>query len=703
MNRMVNGHVGHGRWLAVSIIIGLLAGLILPSLSPRVVEAAAPAQPSNVSPADGTTDISPIHPFASSNFSAPEGDRHLASQWQITRTPGNYSSPVFDSGLDFSSKTVINIPPGNLCLNTTYCWIVRHQNDKGEWSCWSNETSFKTIVSGTPSTPINLSPVNGAGEIAQSPTLESSAFVSLDGGATHAASRWQITGVAADYSSLVFDSSLDTANKTKITVPPESLSLNTPYYWRVRHQDSLGRWSGWSAQTSFATVMRPPVAPSGKSPANGATGLSVTPTLTTSAFADPDVLASHKASHWQITAASGDYSSPVYDTGADTPNKASLTIPTGTLSYSTTYYWHVRHQDSYGNWSGWSAQTSFTTMMQPPITPSNSSPANGATVTGVTPTLTSSAFSHPDVGDSHKASRWQIAIISGNYASPVYDSNPDTTNKTRITIPAGKLRYNTTYYWHVGHQDNYGNWSDWSAETSFTTTTQAPITPSNSSPANGATGISVTPTLTSSAFSDPDVGDSHKASQWQITAISGNYASPVYDSSPDTTNKTRITIPAGKLSYDTTYYWHVRHQDSYGNWSGYSPETAFTASSIKADFSAAPIQVAPGQTVTFSDNSTGDVTSWVCDFGDGATKEWTTRPEGGKLTHSYSTAGSYTVSLKVAGAAGKDTRTKASLILASAPHSGKGLPWIPIIIGIVIVLAGGGLFWYLRRRSLYYT
>ncbi len=70
MNRMVNGHIGHGRWLAVFIIIGLLAGLTLPSLSPRVVEAAAPNQPSNVSPADGTTDISTIHPFVSSNFSA---------------------------------------------------------------------------------------------------------------------------------------------------------------------------------------------------------------------------------------------------------------------------------------------------------------------------------------------------------------------------------------------------------------------------------------------------------------------------------------------------------------------------------------------------------------------------------------------------------------------------------------------------------
>ncbi len=110
-----------------------------------------------------------------------------------------------------------------------------------------------------------------------------------------------------------------------------------------------------------------------------------------------------------------------------------------------------------------------------------------------------------------------------------------------------------------------------------------------------------------------------------------------------------------------------------------------------------------GQAVTFTDASTGDVTSWLWDFGDGTTREWTSRPADGKLTHTYSSAGTYTVSLKVAGAPGKDTRTKASLILASSPHSGEGLPWIPVIIGIVVVLAGGGSVWYLRRRSLYYT
>ncbi len=105
---------------------------------------------------------------------------------------------------------------------------------------------------------------------------------------------------------------------------------------------------------------------------------------------------------------------------------------------------------------------------QPPDTPSNISPSNGATNVSVTPTLQSSAFSDPNSGDTHAASQWQVTSTSGDYSSPVFDSGANTSNKTQIT-PSGNLSENTTYYWHVRHQDNHGAWSSWSAETSFNT------------------------------------------------------------------------------------------------------------------------------------------------------------------------------------------------------------------------------------------
>jgi len=109
------------------------------------------------------------------------------------------------------------------------------------------------------------------------------------------------------------------------------------------------------------------------------------------------------------------------------------------------------------------------------------------------------------------------------------------------------------------------------------TINQPPHRPSNALPPDGATGVSLTPTLQSSDFSDPNVGDTHAASQWQVaTSISCVPCSQVFNSGTDTTNLPSITIPSGTLSYDTTYYWHVRHQDNHGTWSEWSVVTSFT-------------------------------------------------------------------------------------------------------------------------------
>jgi len=104
---------------------------------------------------------------------------------------------------------------------------------------------------------------------------------------------------------------------------------------------------------------------------------------------------------------------------------------------------------------------------------------------------------------------------------------------------------------------------------------QPPEQPMNASPADGATGLSLTPMLKSSDFSDPNSGDTHVASQWQIRTGTGDYPSPVFDSGRDTSNLTQIAIPSGELSYDTTYYWRVRHEDNHGAWSAWSSETSF--------------------------------------------------------------------------------------------------------------------------------
>ena len=81
-----------------------------------------------------------------------------------------------------------------------------------------------------------------------------------------------------------------------------------------------------------------------------------------------------------------------------------------------------------------------------------------------------------------------------------------------------------------------------------------------------------------------------------------------------------------------------------------------------ADFSALPATGATPLEVEFINLVTGVVTSFLWDFGDGGTSTEMTR-----FTHTYESAGSYTVSLTATGPGGSDTETKADYITVSEP------------------------------------
>jgi len=78
-----------------------------------------------------------------------------------------------------------------------------------------------------------------------------------------------------------------------------------------------------------------------------------------------------------------------------------------------------------------------------------------------------------------------------------------------------------------------------------------------------------------------------------------------------------------------------------------------------ADFSATPTSGVAPLTVSFTNLSIGDWTSSSWDFGDGATST------DENPSHSYTTPGTYTVSLTVTGSGGSDTETKTDYIQVS--------------------------------------
>ncbi len=112
------------------------------------------------------------------------------------------------------------------------------------------------------------------------------------------------------------------------------------------------------------------------------------------------------------------------------------------------------------------------------------------------------------------------------------------------------------------------------------TTNMAPSTPINTSPANGTTGTSITPTLIASTFSDPE-GDGHGKTKWKIyttqTGCTERAISGVVDTT-STTSLTSYTVPSTSLNYNTTYWWTVAYSDNFTSesTSSYSTCTSFT-------------------------------------------------------------------------------------------------------------------------------
>lgn len=278
------------------------------------------------------------------------------------------------------------------------------------------------------------------------------------------------------------------------------------------------------------------------------------------------------------------------------------------------------------------------TLNMPPATPSAVSPAAGATQVPLAAHLTSSSFSDPNTGDTHKASQWQVRTTGGTYASPVYDSGASATARTALDLPPGALAYHTTYAWQVRYQDNHDSWSGWSTERQFTTEdSQPPQKPVNQTPASGATQVSTVPTLTASAFADPNTGDRHRASQWQVRPATSpaDYSAPIFDSGETIQDLITIKLPSGSLNAGVAYGWRVRYQDGSGQWSNWSGETTFTTTPNTAPnqpHNSVPSDGALNQPLTptltasaFSDANAGDTQQAA---------QWQIFPAGAALTDS---------------------------------------------------------------------
>lgn len=139
-------------------------------------------------------------------------------------------------------------------------------------------------------------------------------------------------------------------------------------------------------------------------------------------------------------------------------------------------------------------------------------------------------------------------------------------------------------------------------------TNDAPNTPTNSSPANGATGVLTGPTLTSSAFSDNNSGDTHTTSQWVIADGSG-LGAVIQNTGASSTDLTSHTVTG--LTSGTTYGWSVKHCDQNGACSASSATTTFTTAAGTGVGTSAGTRTAPSAPVAASSTAiSGTAIRW---------------------------------------------------------------------------------------------
>ena len=167
-----------------------------------------------------------------------------------------------------------------------------------------------------------------------------------------------------------------------------------------------------------------PPSPTLLAPADGATGVSLTPALS-----------------W--SASSGATSYDVYFGTSSPPplvtNTTGTSYAPGTLAEGTVYFWQVLAKN--GTSSNLSATWSFTTQTVFPAAPALTSPANGVTGVVVAPVLTWNAA----------AGATSYDIYFGTSSSP-----PQVANTVGTSYAPGTLSQDTAYYWRIVAQNGAG-------------------------------------------------------------------------------------------------------------------------------------------------------------------------------------------------------------------------------------------------------
>jgi len=328
------------------------------------------------------------------------------------------------------------------------------------------------------------------------------------------------------------------------------------YIWRVITYDNVGN-STITGGGSFSVDVTPPPVATLLSPENEACIATLTPTLDWTDVTDGGC-AGLQDYHLQIA------DNPDFTGASDyypTSSSYDVTDADGLVD-NGTYYWRVSSRDNNGNESDFTVAWSFTTDVSAPPVPTLNTPADGACLATLTPSL---IWNGVEDGGCAGLKDYHIQVDDDDEFSSCevdeYVSGPTTS----YDVGAGVLSENVTYYWRVSSRDNNDLESDFSAYREFSIDVSPPSVPTLASPANDSWTNDNTPEFVWNGSTDDGCYGMFRY-QLQVDD-NADFSSPVTDvyiSYPETTYT--LTAPLS----DNVYYWHVRAEDGGGHWSDYS-------------------------------------------------------------------------------------------------------------------------------------
>jgi len=459
---------------------------------------AAPPAPVPVSPADGSTIVTPTF-----SWEASAG----AAKYEVEVGPQSDPNTVY-----WSAQTVhLTLTPNNAndFVNAPLYWRVRAKDSADVAGAWSSKINFTKAIPA----PTLVSPANGHTNI-HVPTFE-----------------WQTVEGAAYYrvelsTSLTFvavEAFYDTYN-TRVT--PVNTFAHGTHYWRVSGVDADGHVGTPSAPRSFIKGTDGPVLVS--------PDVNASITIPTFEWAAVD-----GAAYYKVELSTSSTFVSVDNITYTTYN--TRTTPVDALALGT-YYWRVSGVDADGHVGGnnWRRFTLIAPQLATDTVPQLDIPAHGVTIT------TDPTFSWTRVIGAH--SYHLVVSTESDFSGTSYDSvYTDYNSYTPITIQFPHAYANDTYYWYVEALTSAPTVINTSAPRSFTKQESLPLV----APADGATGLTVDPTFQWNQI----VGAHH---YHLVVSTNPSFSGTSYDSVyTDYNSYTPITIQFPGAYANGTYYWKV--------------------------------------------------------------------------------------------------------------------------------------------------